>query len=66
MNNIEINSIYTVTQLASGEQYEHEMIGDGQKAISNLRKKYPKYTKFVLEGHTVNGKFIPLNLNRRY
>jgi hypothetical protein len=62
----EINSIYTVTELATGIQYEHTMIGDGQKAISNLRKKYPRFTKFVLEGFEINGKFIPLNLNRRY
>lgn len=62
----EIVSIYTVTELATGNQYEHAMNGDGQKAISNLRKQYPRFTKFVLEGHEINGKFVPLNLNRRY
>ena len=62
----EIVSIYTVTQLATGEQFEHALNGDGQRAISNLRKKYPRFTKFVLEGFEINGKFFPLNLNRRY
>ncbi len=62
----EIVSIYTVTELATGDKFEESPFGDGQKPISILRKKYPRFTKFVLEGFEIDGKFIPLNLNRRY
>lgn len=62
----EIVSIYTVTEMATGEQYEESPIGDGQKAITQLRKKYPRFTKFVLEGFEINGKFTPLQVRNRY
>lgn len=62
----EIESVYTVVELATGNEHEAVEKGDGQKAISSLRKKHPRFTKFLLEGFDINGKFVPLNLNRRY
>lgn len=66
MKNYEIVSVYTVTEMATGKQYEEAPMGDGQKAINSLRKDYPKFTKFVLEGFEINGKYFPLNLKNRY
>ncbi len=66
MKQYEIVSIYHVTEMATGETYEESPFGEGQKPINLLRKKYPKFTKFVLDGFEINGKFFPLNLKNRY
>lgn len=66
MKKYEIVSIYSVTEMATGEQFEESIIGEGQKAINYLRKKYPRFTKFVLDGFEINGQFFPLNLKNRY
>lgn len=66
MKKQEIVSIYYATELATGETYEEAPLGDGQKAINQLRKKYPRFTKFVLAGFEIDGKFFPLNLKNRY
>jgi len=58
----EIVSIFTVTELKTGKQIEEAIIGCGQEAIRYLRKQYPKFTKFVLDGFEVDGQFFPLQL----
>lgn len=60
----EIVSIFTVTELKTGKQIEEAIIGCGQEAIRYLRKQYPKFTKFVLDGFEVDGQFFPLQLKR--
>lgn len=61
---MELVSIYTVTDFKTGKQFEEAPIGAGQEAINSLRKEYPRFTKFVLEGFEINGKFVPLNLKK--
>jgi len=58
----EIVSIFTVTELKTGKQIEEAIIGCGQEAIRYLRKQYPKFTKFVLDGFEIDGQFFPLQL----
>jgi hypothetical protein len=60
----EIVSIFTVTELKTGKQIEEAIIGCGQEAIRYLRKQYPKFTKFVLDGFEIDGQFFPLQLKR--
>lgn len=61
----EIVSIFTVTELKTGKQIEEAIIGCGQEAIRYLRKQYPKFTKFVLDGFEVDGQFFPLQLKAK-
>ena len=58
----EIVSIFTVTELKTGKQIEEAIIGCGQEAIRYLRKQYPRFTKFVLDGFEIDGVFYPLSL----
>ncbi len=62
MEKREIISIFTVTVFKTGKQMEEAIIGDGQTAIRYLRKQYPRYTKFVLDGFEIDGAFYPLKL----
>lgn len=64
MTKKEIVSIFTVTELKTGKQIEEAIIGCGQEAIRYLRKQYPKFTKFVLDGFEIDGQFFPLQLKR--
>lgn len=61
----EIVSIFTVTELKTGKQIEEAIIGCGQEAIRYLRKQYPKFTKFVLDGFEIDGQFFPLQLKAK-
>lgn len=65
MTKKEIVSIFTVTELKTGKQIEEAIIGCGQEAIRYLRKQYPKFTKFVLDGFEVDGQFFPLQLKAK-
>lgn len=64
MTKKEIVSIFTVTELKTGKQIEEAIIGCGQEAIRYLRKQYPKFTKFVLDGFEIDDQFFPLQLKR--
>ena len=64
MEKREIISIFTVTVFKTGKQMEEAIIGDGQTAIRYLRKQYPRYTKFVLDGFEIDGAFYPLKLKQ--
>lgn len=65
MTKKEIVSIFTVTELKTGKQIEEAIIGCGQEAIRYLRKQYPKFTKFVLDGFEIDGQFFPLQLKAK-
>lgn len=59
---MEIISNFTVTDFKTGKQYQEAIEGFGQEAIKFLRKEYPKFTKFVLDGFEINGTFRKLDL----
>jgi hypothetical protein len=61
---MEIVSVFRVVDYKTGKEYMEYIIGYGQKAISILKKEYPFFTKFVLEGFEVNGNFIPLKISK--
>lgn len=63
---MEVVSIFTVTEYRTGNNWEEAILGDGQKAIKYLRSKYPRHTKFVLEGFEINGTYSPLYIKNRY
>lgn len=63
---MDIISVFEVTEYRTGKQYREFVNGIGQKAIKDIRKLYPKFTKFVLEGFEIEGIFVPLDVNRRY
>ncbi len=61
--NIEVVSIFTVTDYKTGKRVEEAIIGDlhdTQMAIKAVRSLYPRHTKFVLDGFEINGTFVPL------
>lgn len=64
---MEIQSIYEVTELSKGsnEPFEEVANGAGQSVIGALRKKYHRFTKFVLRGFNINGKFVAIKLRHR-
>lgn len=62
----EIVSIFHVTEFRTGRFFEEAIIGDGQVAIREVRKMYPRHTKIVLEGFEINGTFVPLYIKSRY
>lgn len=59
---MEIYSRFFVTEHKTGDRYKEEIEGCGQEAIKWLRKDYPRFTKFVLKGFEIDGKFVPLKL----
>ena len=68
VTDVEVVSIFTVTNYKTGEQIEEAIIGelfDGQAAIRTVRSLYPRHTKFVLEGFEINGTFTPLYIKNR-
>lgn len=54
---MEVVSVYTVTEYGTDKQYTEFVDGSGQDAINTVRKTYPRWTKFVLEGFEINGIF---------
>lgn len=62
----EIASIYIVTDYRTGKREEVSVLGTGQAVIKLLRTKYPRHTKFVLDGFEIDGTFVPLYLKSRY
>lgn len=62
MKKPEVNSIFVVTLPVTGKQEEITVSGYGQSAINFLRKKYPRFTKFLLEGFEINGYLYPMDL----
>ncbi len=62
MKKPEVNSIYIITLPFTGKTDEMRVTGSGQNSINFLRKKYPKFTKFVLEGFEIDGYLYPIDL----
>lgn len=62
----EIVSIYIVTNYRTGYSEEVAVDGDGQQAATAIRAKYPRHTKFVLDGFEINGEYIPLYFKNRH
>lgn len=61
----EIFSIFTITE-RNGKIYEGEAIeGFGQDVMKWIRKQYPRYTKFVLEGYEIGGTFRGLYMRTK-
>ena len=61
-----INSIFVVEHYEAGKKERITVTGDGQEAISFLRKQYPESTKFVLVGFEVDGNIIPVTYPNFY
>ena len=59
---MEIYSVFDITPrggtVSQGEAFE----GFGEELMLDVRKLYPKYTKFVLKGFEINGNFKNLNM----
>lgn len=64
MNKYQIVSVYEVTDYKTGKRERVFIEGDGQPTIQHLRKKYPRFTKFVLEGFEIDDNFFTLKLRR--
>jgi hypothetical protein len=58
----EISSVFTVIEYKTGKEQEIVEEGSGQKTMKLLRAKFPRHTKFVLEGFEIDGEFIPLEI----
>lgn len=59
-----IISIFKVHDLKTNISYRYEVTGTGQESVSYLRKKIPFFSRIVLEGFKINGKFVPLRYDR--
>lgn len=62
MKRPEVVSIFTVTDYRTGNQWDEYMDGNGDTGFLQLKKKYPRHTKFVLEGFEIDGDFHRLDL----
>ena len=60
----QIVSHYEVTDYKTGKRERVFISGDGQTAARFIRKQYPKFTKFVLEGFEIDNVFFPLKYRR--
>lgn len=62
---MEIFSIFTITtrdgKVSRGEGVE----GQGQGVMKYLRRNYPRFTRFVLEGFEIDGVFKPLTIKNK-
>jgi hypothetical protein len=56
----QVDSVFLV--ITKEKRQEVTVSGCGQETITFLRKEYPRYTKFILEGFKINGKFVPVKL----
>ena len=61
---MEISSVFIVTDYKTKEMSKWEIDGCGQDAIKDLRKDFPRFSKFVLEGFNIGENFVPLKINR--
>ena len=59
-----IESVFTVFDLKTGQPSVDVTIkGAGQAVAKTMKLDYPpRKNYYVLEGHNVNGKFIPLDI----
>ena len=57
---VEVISVFRVEDLKNKKNYEYEVSGSGQEAISLLRKSFGFFAKFVLLGFKINGNFTEI------
>jgi len=55
---MQLATIYKVVGFKTNKAERVTVSGIGQEPITYLRKEYPKFTKFILEGFSINGKFV--------
>lgn len=60
-----VTSVFTVVDYKTKEESRWEVDGCGQKAINHLRKDFPRFSKFVLDGWNIDENFVPLKINSR-
>lgn len=54
---VTVTSVFIVTEYKTTKKQKVEVEGYGQETINALRREYPRFTKFVLEGFNIGGKF---------
>ena len=59
---MEILSLFDVHEAKTGKVFEEAIEGSGQGPIEFLRKEYPRYSKFILTGFEIDGKYRKLQL----
>lgn len=59
---MEIESIFVLTDQRTQNREEVRVSGPAGEAIKFLRLEYPKRTKFVFEGHDIDGNWKPLKI----
>lgn len=59
---MDITSVYRVIDSKTGKEYTEFMKGAGNEVIAALRKDYPRFSRFILEGHEIDGTFVELDL----
>lgn len=64
MAKTQIISVYEVTDFKTGKRERVFMEGEGENAARFIRKEYPRFTKFVLEGFEIDGTFVALKLRK--
>lgn len=53
-------SVFLVTDYKTGKQMREFIEGTGQEVVKILRREYPRFSKFVLEGFEIDGNMYPL------
>lgn len=61
----QVASVYRVVNFRTGKAEEVTVDRVGQEAIRFLRTKYPRHTKFVLEGFEIGSEYFPLYIKNR-
>lgn len=59
---MEIVSIFRVVDHKTKEVFKEAIGGYGQDAIKWLRGDYPRFSRFILKGFEIYGKFVPLKI----
>jgi len=57
-----IVSVYRVVDFKTGREERVFIEGAGNHVIAALRKDYPRFSRFILEGHEIDGTFVELDL----
>ena len=59
---MKISSVFRVTDYKTKEVTRWEIEGYDQQGISRIRKDFPRFSKFVLEGFSIGENFVPLKI----
>lgn len=66
MQKARIESEFEVTDYRTGKRWEVPVFGAGEEAVKAVRREFPRFSKIVLKGFSINGEFKRLNLSRSY